>query len=397
MWPRFNDSSLLPVRDKLENHVRLEYDDGLALLYSNDMEGIRALADCARRTWVGDEVYYIHNYHLYYSNVCIWGCKFCAFSRRKNSPEAYTKTIKEITRELGRLEEAPSEIRITGGINPKLGLDYFLEMLGWIRQHMPDTHIEAFAPTEIDYLCRREGLGVWELLSKLKQAGLGSLTCGGAEIFSQSLRTELCPRKTSSRRWMEVVNISHLMGLPSNASILYGHLEKYEDRLEHLLTIRELQNRTGGFNSFIPLCFLPANTRLAHIRPASEREILKMMAVCRLMLDNFRYIKFLWIYHGLELARQALDYGVNDLGGTVNEGHKGVARSAGSKSGGATPKSDFLNMILEKGRRPVERGVLYNGLRATGLRLLANTITPTPILPHQGEGNSVPSPLVGES
>jgi len=354
-----NDRALYPIFDKIQCGTRLSFEDGLVLLRSPDVAGVGALADYSRKNRAGDNVYFINNYHLYCTNVCVWECKFCAFSRPLNSPEGFSKSLSDVAAELESLSPQPSEIRITGGVNPNLGLGYYVEILHWIKENMPGVHVEALAPTEVAYIAGREKMSVGQVLETLRNAGLSSLTAGGAEVFNPELRRKLCPRKTSAEKWAEIVKIAHGMGIPSNASILYGHIETSEDRVGHLLTLREIQDETQGFNSFIPLCFLPANTALSHIEPLSDDEVLRMAAVSRLLLDNFKYIKFLWLYHGLDMAAKALDFGVNDLGGCVNEKHKGVARSAGSSSAPGAAAADFLALIRDKGRNPVERGRLY--------------------------------------
>lgn len=361
MWRQLlNDRRLHSILDKINSGTRLDFEDGLVLFNSADLKGVGFLADAARKQRVGDDVYFINNYHLYCTNVCIWECKFCAFSKPVNSPKSFAKTPAQVAAELTSLAEPPSEIRITGGINPNFDLDYFIEVLQWIKLNMPGVHVEALAPTEVAYLAKRSRKNVEDVLFILKEAGLSSLTAGGAEIFNAKIRRELCPRKSSSEQWVEIVKTAHGMGIPSNASILYGHIESLENRVEHLLILREIQDETQGFNSFIPLCFLPKNTLLSHLSKLPDDEILRMTAVSRLLLDNFKYIKILWLYHGLDLAAKALQFGVNDLGGSVNERHKGVARSAGSEVDNAAAANDFIEMIKLNGRNPVERGRLYD-------------------------------------
>jgi len=361
MWPVSGmDNVLNSIHDKVHNGTRLNLEDGLALLNSDDMEGLKALACHVAEERAGKEVYYIRNYHLYCSNVCIWTCKFCAFGKKKGSPGAYTKSIHEVIDEISGLSGELTEIRITGGVNPVLDLNYYLAVINFIKTNMAQVHIEALAPTEIDYLARLENLEISEILSRLKDAGLGSLSAGGAEIFNPDIRNRLCPRKTTGSEWINISRTAHLAGIPSNASILYGHIESYEDRISHLLEIRDLQDETGGFNSFIPLRFLPENTGLSSLRAVGDAEALKMIAVCRLILDNFRHIKFLWIYHGLDMGMDALDFGANDLGGTVEEKERGVARSAGSIADSGVALTSFKSVIKAKGRIPVERGALYS-------------------------------------
>jgi aminodeoxyfutalosine synthase len=347
------------ARKQIEHNQRIGYELASSLLTKASLSQLGDIADLARRRRIGDKVYFVSNYHLYYTNVCVWGCKFCAFSRRPGEAGAYTKTIDDIADELSRLNPDISEIRITGGVNPKLNLAYYETLLCLIKSKLPEVHIEAFAPTEIDFISQRSGLSVAGVLTKLRDAGLGSLTSGGAEIFNPRLRERLCSNKTSIRSWQNISKIAHSMGIASNASILFGHLETYDDWLEHLLALRRLQDETGGFNSFIPLRFLPKNTEMASFAPVDFSEVLKMIAISRIMLDNFKYIKFLWLYYGKQRITEALSHGSNDLAGTANEQYKGVARSAESGSCAYIAKQELVNIIKECQRLPVERGRLY--------------------------------------
>jgi aminodeoxyfutalosine synthase len=347
------------TRRRIETDQRVDYRLAKALLLEAGLDELGGLADLARRRRVGDKVYFINNYHLYYTNICIWKCKFCAFSRRPAAADAYTKTIDDILAEIGGLDPEISEIRVTGGINPRLELPYYKALLSCIRDRLPEVHIEAFAPTEIAFIARQSGLSVEGVLKELRQAGLGSLTSGGAEIFNPALRKRLCPRKPSIRSWLEVNRTAHRLGIPSNASILFGHLETHDDWLRHLLVLRRLQDETGGFNSFIPLAFLPENTGLSSCPPLDFSQVLRMMAISRIVLDNFNQLKFLWLYYGSQRIQQALSFGVNDLAGTAYEKYRGVARSAGSGSPAYLAKSELIRLIKDCRRLPVERGKLY--------------------------------------
>lgn len=349
--------SLAEIAEKVESGERLTREDGIALLNSTDLLKIGQLADLVRERKVGEDVYFIVNQHIYYTNVCLWQCPFCAFSRTVDSPEAYTKSLEEIEEEaLEAIQSEPglSELRITGGIHLRLSLEYFEEMLVRLKKILPEVHLEAFAPTEIDYIASQAGLSIEQVLNRFKALGLGALCAGGAEIFSPRVRQKLCPQKSSGQRWLEIMRIAHSLGIPSNASLLYGHIETVEERIEHLIQLRELQDETGGFNAFIPLPFLSENEP-----SASGYDDLKMLAVARLMLDNFDHIKVLWIYQGLKMGQIALSFGANDLGGTVREQRKGVARSAGSGTGEAVSKEELVGVIRDAGRIPVERGILY--------------------------------------
>lgn len=343
----------------VEEGNRIDYELAESLLTEVSLGQLRKIADIARQKRVGERVYFISNYHLYYTNVCVLQCKFCAFSRNPGDTGAYTKTIEEIASELRQLDPDVSEVRVTGGINPWLDLAYYEKMLCCIKEILPGVHVEAFAPSEIDFIARKSSRSAIDVLMRLKEAGLDSLTCGGAEIFNPVLRQDVCPGKTSVESWIDISKTAHFMGLPSNASILFGHLETYSDWISHLFTLRRLQDETGGFNSFVPLCFLPQNTKLDYCRKLDFSEVLRMIAICRIVLDNFKYIKFLWLYYGKEQIKEALNFGANDLAGTANEKNKGVARSAGSASPANMGKQELVETIKKCRRLPVERGRLY--------------------------------------
>ncbi len=347
------------IRSRIEDNRRIGYPHAKSLLDNAGLNKLQVMADLARKKQVGERVSFINNYHLYYTNICIWGCKFCAFSRRPSAPDAYAKTTDDIAEEISQAGSDVSEVRVTGGINPKLDLNYYKRLLSCIRDRLPKVHIEAFAPTEVAFMAYKSNLSVSEVLLELKNAGLGSLTSGGAEIFNPELRKKLCPRKTSIAGWISITKTAHRMGIPSNASILFGHLETHDDWLDHLFTLRRLQDETGGFNSFVPLCFLPANTEMDYCPQADFSEVLRMIAISRVVLDNFKHIKFLWIYYGSRRIKEVLKFGANDLAGTANEKYKGVARSARSGSPASISRQELVSIIKDCRRLPVERGKLY--------------------------------------
>jgi len=343
---------------KINSDERFDFDEARDLFNNVSLLDLQKAADHARQKRIGNEVYFIVNKHAYYSNICVWQCKFCTFSKQFNDSSAYIKTPEDILLEI---EAAPfiSEVRITGGVNPKISVDYFCKTFSLIKSALPDIHIEALAPTEIDYLAKLEKLSVNEVLAKLKAAGLGSLAAGGAEIASDRVREQLCPKKSPFSTWSEVSKQAHDMGIMSNASILYGHIETIEERIEHIFLIRELQDQTGGFNAFIPLKYIENPAHGIKSSVTSIDEDLRMFAVSRLLLDNFKHIKVLWLFNGKEFAKKALDFGANDIGGTVYEQQKGVARAAGSPAKESVIKDDMVEMILSSNREPVERGRLY--------------------------------------
>ncbi len=338
---------------------RLSFEDGVALLESGDLLWLGGLADLARQRLAGDRVFFVNNRHINHTNVCGNSCKFCAFSAREGSPEAYTMSLDEVLAAARQsLADGITELHIVGGEHPSLPFEYYREMIGALHQLDPAVHIQAFTASEISFFARRANKTVAEVLLELKKAGLGSLPGGGAEIFSERVRGLVCSRKISGRGWLDVMRIAHETGIKSNATMLYGHVESGAERIDHLLRLRELQDQTGGFGSFIPLPFHPANTGLSHLPGSTGIEDLKMLAVSRLMLDNFANIKAFWIMLGVKVAQISLHFGVNDIDGTVVE--EKITHAAGAQTGQEISRNELVGLIRAAGRIPVERDTLYN-------------------------------------
>lgn len=350
------------LAEKVLEGRRLDRADGIRLGESNDLLALGFLADYGRRCRVGDEVYFINNVHLNHTNICRNLCLFCAFGRTADAPGAYTLTIEEIAAKMEKVKACrPTEVHIVGGLNPALPFAYYEEMLVTVRRILPEAHIQAFDAVEIDFLSEISGLSVEEVLLRLREAGLGSLPGGGAEIFNPEIRRRICPRKISGERWLEVHATAHRLGFRTNATMLYGHIESIADRVDHLLRLRELQDETGGFLAFIPLPFHPENTAFSHLSGTSGYDDLKTVALARLLLDNFFAIKSFWIMLTPKLAQITLSFGANDLDGTVRE--ERIAHDAGAVTPQYQPAQEFIAMIREAGRIPVERDTLYNVIR----------------------------------
>lgn len=356
-------SGLDAVWRKVEAATRLDAGDAAALLESPDILALGAMADFARARAVGDEVYFISNRHINHTNVCRNRCLFCAFSHDEGDADAYTLTIDEIVEKARETlaEGGVSEIHIVGGEHPDLPFDYYLEMMRALRELAPGVHIQAFTASEIAHFSKISGKTVTEVLQELKEAGLGSLPGGGAEVFSGRVRDLICERKISGQRWLDVMRAAHGVGLKSNATMLYGHVETPVELADHMIRLRELQDDTGGFNAFIPLSFQPANTGLSELPGPTGVDDLKMLAVGRLVLDNFRHIKAFWINVGLKLAQVSLVFGVNDLDGTVVE--EKISHAAGVDTGQELTRAELVRVIRAAGRVPVERDTLYNVVR----------------------------------
>jgi aminodeoxyfutalosine synthase len=365
-----SDISALAVRAGLDQvwqtvaaGGRLDEAQACNLLESSDILALGAMADYARARDVGDEVYFISNRHINHTNVCRNRCLFCAFSHDEGDADAYTLTIDEVVDKARETlaEGGISEIHIVGGEHPGLPFDYYLEMMRALRELAPDVHIQAFTASEISHFSKISGKPVPEVLAELKEVGLGSLPGGGAEVFSGRVRDLICERKISGQQWLDVMRAAHEAGLKSNATMLYGHVEQPGELADHMVRLRELQDDTGGFNAFIPLSFQPANTGLSELPGPTGFDDLKMLAVGRLVLDNFRHVKAFWINVGLKLAQVSLVFGVNDLDGTVVE--EKISHAAGVDTAQELSKAELVRVIRAAGRVPVERDTLYNVVR----------------------------------
>ncbi len=353
-------AGLAPVWSKVEAGTRLDAADAVALLESNEILAVGAMADHARARVVGDEVFFIRNRHINHTNVCRNRCLFCAFSHDDGDADAYTLTVEQVVDKARETlaEGGISEIHIVGGEHPDLPFAYFLEMMRALRELAPGVHIQAFTASEIAHFAKISAKTVPEVLRELKEAGLGSLPGGGAEVFSGRVRDLICERKISGQEWLSVMRAAHGAGLRSNATMLYGHVETPAELADHMIRLRELQDDTGGFNAFIPLSFQPANTGLSDLPGPTGFDDLKMLAVGRLVLDNFRHIKAFWINVGLKLAQVSLAFGVNDLDGTVVE--ERISHAAGVDTAQELTKAELVRVIRAAGRTPVERDTLYN-------------------------------------
>ncbi|MFZ5590979.1 MAG: aminofutalosine synthase MqnE [Bacillota bacterium] len=357
----WQDSELADIGEKVLAGQRLDFADGVRLFRSHDLLSIGAMADYVRRQKNGNRAYFIVNRHINHTNICVNRCRFCAFGRDPDSPGAYTLSLDEIeAKALAYRDKGIKEIHIVGGLNESLSLDYYLEMMQRVRRAVPGAVIQSFTAVEIDYYARQNGLSVEEVLRQLREAGLDSLPGGGAEIFAPRVREKLCPKKISGQRWLEVHETAHRLGMRTNATMLYGHIETIEERVEHLLMLREQQDRSGGFLTFIPLAFHPHNTELENLvrTRTTGYDDLKVLAISRLMLDNFDHIKAFWIMIGPKLAQISLAFGVDDLDGTVEE--EKIVHDAGADTAQSLTRQQLVDMIRAAGRKPVERDTLYN-------------------------------------
>ena len=359
------------IRQKIETGRRLSPEEALWLYRPEvDLHVVGELADTVCRRKNGRRAYYNVNSHLNPTNVCIYRCGLCAFSRDPGDPDAYVISDEEIVARGRRaVDDGCTELHIVGGLHPEKSFDWYRSIIQMLRDSCPGLHLKAFTAAEIARFGELSGLSIREVLESLIDAGLGSLPGGGAEIFAPAVRKKICPRKADAERWLEVHRTAHSLGLRSNATMLYGHIESLEDRIDHMVRLRELQDETGGFQAFIPLAFHPGSTALAAEHPRIEKstgiENLRTVAVSRLMLDNFDHIKAYWISLGVGMAQAALGYGADDLDGTVRQ--ESIHHMAGSTSPEVLTIETLRHLISEAGREPVERDTLYRPVKRDGV------------------------------
>jgi len=352
------DSRLRPIAAKVLGGERLNTDDGIALYRSPDLLAVGWLANHVREKRHGDITYYNVNRHINPTNVCVAHCRLCAFGRDPGAPGAYTFALEEIYQRAEQgVREGATEFHIVGGLHPDLTFNHYLELVRGLKQRCPAVHIKAFTMVEVHYFARIAKVSIEEVLRKMKDAGVDSCPGGGAEIFHPRVRKIICDHKTSGQMWLNTARKAHEAGLRSNATMLYGHVETEEERVDHLLKLRDLQDETHGFVAFIPLAFHPDNTALSQIPKTTGYLDLRNIAVSRLVLDNFDHIKAYWIMLSPSIAQIALRFGANDLDGTVVE--EKIYHDAGAKTSEFTPRAELERLIRAAGRIPVERDTLY--------------------------------------
>ncbi len=360
------DPRLVPIAEKVEAGQRVTREESIALFETNDLLAVGAMADLMNRRRNGDRVFYVANQHINPTNVCVLNrvCVFCSYGVKPLAEDAYTMSLDEVFAEAEAARRAPTrEFHIVGGLHPKLPLSYYTDMLLGLKERHPDVRLKALTAVEIAHLARIEGVSTLQVLERLRAAGLDAIPGGGAEVFSHAVRATIADRKLAAEEWLRVHREAHGLGIPSNCTLLYGHVESYADRVDHMLMLRELQDETGGFSTFIPLAWHPDNTALGRERGLEGRRTsgvddLKTLAVGRILLDNFAHIKTHWIMVTTRVSQIALDFGVDDLEGTV------VLEKITHTAGAATPVgldlSEIVSLIEDAGKTPVERDTLYN-------------------------------------
>jgi aminodeoxyfutalosine synthase len=359
-----SDPALLPVAEKVTVGDRLNFDDGVALYRSPDILAVGWLANSVRERMHGDLAYFNVNRHINPTNVCVASCRLCAFGRKKGEPGTYTMALEEAWETAASgYTEAITEFHIVGGLHPDLPFEYFMDLVRGLKLRFPQVHVKAFTMVEISFLAKRGKMSIPEAIQRMKDAGVDSMPGGGAEIFADRVRHIICDHKIDGGEWLETARTAHKMGLRSNATMLYGHVENDEDRVDHLLRLREVQDDTGGFQTFIPLAFHPDNTVLGHIPRTTGMLDLRQIAVGRLMLDNFPHIKAYWQMMTPEIAQIALRFGADDVDGTVIE--EKIYHDAGATTPQGMRRSGLVRLIEEAGRVPFERDTLYRAVTRT--------------------------------
>ncbi len=356
------DAQLQSIAEKVVNSIRITLEDGLALYEKGTLGFVGSLANYIRERKHGDNTYFNRNFHVEPTNICVFDCKFCSYSRLlKQKDEGWELSSDQILEKLRSYDGVPiTEVHIVGGVHPKMGLHYFADLIKKVKEIRPDIHVKAFTAVELDYMCRKAKVSYAEGLQILKDAGQGSLPGGGAEIFDEVLRAEICGDKCTATQWLSIHEIAHNLGMPSNATMLYGHIENFAHRIDHMNRLRELQDKTSGFNTFIPLKFRNKDNQMSHIAEVSQIEDLRNYAVSRIFLDNFGHIKAYWPMIGRTTAQMALNFGVDDIDGTIDDSTKIYTMAGSEEQKPALTTRELVDLIKATGRKPIERDTLYN-------------------------------------
>lgn len=355
------DQNLKPIIEKVEAGIRITPSEGVTLYTKASLPLLGILSSTVRKRLNGDYVYFNRNFHIEPTNKCVYNCRFCSYHKPAGDPESWEYSIDQMLDLVKKFDDKEvTEVHIVGGVHPDYDLHYYGKLIRKIKEHRPLLHIKAFSAIELDYMITTAGYSIEEGLTIMKEYGLDSIPGGGAEIFDEELRKNICDEKASSNLWLSIHETAHKLGIPSNATILYGHIENYTHRVDHMERLRQLQDRTGGFNAFIPLKYKKRNNRMSYIGEVNALEDLRNYAVSRIYLDNFPHIKAYWPMAGRDIAQLSLSFGADDLDGTIDDTTK-IYSMAGSKE--ETPSmttGDLCTLIRDAGFTPVERDTLYN-------------------------------------
>ena len=359
------EKSLKRIAEKIIAKERISEQDGLLLFERGSLSFLGSLANAVRERIHGDATYFNRNFHIEPTNVCVFACKFCSYSRLyAHREEGWELSIDQMLDIVKKYDGKPiTEVHIVGGVHPKMNLQYFCELLRAIKKHRPDLHIKGFTAVELDYMFRKAKLSTEEGMKMIHQAGLDSIPGGGAEIFHPAIREEICADKVDAEGWLHIHETAHNLGMHSNATMLYGHIEQYYHRIDHMERLRKLQDKTGGFNTFIPLKFRNKDNEMSHIAESSVIEDMKVYAVARLYLDNFPHLKAYWPMLGRQNAQLTLSFGVNDIDGTIDDSTKIYSMAGAEEQSPSMTTAQLVTLIKQAKRKPVERDTLYNVIR----------------------------------
>jgi aminodeoxyfutalosine synthase len=359
------NADLKKIGEKILNKERISFEDGVLLFEQGSLSYLGALANWVREDKHGDKTYFNRNFHIEPTNVCVFSCKFCAYSKLyAHREDGWELSIDQMMHIVKSYDGKPvTEVHIVGGVHPKMDMEFFVTLLKSIKAHRPELHIKAFTPVELDYMFRKAKLSTAEGMRLANEAGLDSLPGGGAEIFHPEIRTQICEDKVDADGWLAIHQAAHELGMHSNATLLYGHVEQYWHRIDHMERLRQLQDKTGGFNTFIPLKFRNKDNDMSHVPESSVIEDLKMYAVSRLYLDNFPHVKAYWPMLGRQNAQLTLNFGVNDIDGTIDDTTKIYSMAGSEEQSPSMSTADLVTLIKQVNRQPVERGTLYNEIR----------------------------------
>ncbi|MDE3142990.1 MAG: aminofutalosine synthase MqnE [Bacteroidota bacterium] len=356
---------LKKIGQKILNKERISFDEGVLLFEHGSLSYLGALANWVREQKHGNKTYFNRNFHIEPTNVCVFSCKFCSYSRLyAHKEEGWELTIDDMLNIVKKYDGQPvTEVHIVGGVHPKMNLQFFVDLFKAIKAHRPDLHIKAFTPVELDYIFRKANVSIEEGMKILHEAGHDSLPGGGAEIFHPEIREKICADKVNAEGWLAIHKAAHKLGMHSNATILYGHIESYTHRIDHMERLRQLQDETGGFNTFIPLKFRNQDNDMSKVPEVSIIEDLKMYAVARLYMDNFPHIKAYWPMLGRKNAQLTLNFGVDDLDGTIDDTTKIYSMAGSEEQNPAMTTDELVALIKQVNRQPVERDTLYNVIK----------------------------------
>ncbi|MEN9340457.1 MAG: hypothetical protein RIQ62_1769 [Bacteroidota bacterium] len=366
--------ALKNIAQKVLRKERITADEGLTLFREGEVGFLGSLANYVREDRFGHKTFFNRNFHIEPTNVCVFSCAFCSYSRLyKNREEGWELSTDQMMHIVKKYDGIPvTEVHIVGGVHPKLDLDFFCDLLRQIKAHRPDLHIKGFTAVELDYMFRKAKLSRQEGMQKLKEAGLQSLPGGGAEIFAPEIRKQICEDKVDGEGWLDIHRTAHQLGMHSNATMLYGHIESYEDRIDHMLQLRNLQDETGGFNCFIPLKFRNQDNDMHAIAESTLIEDMRLYSVARIFMDNFSHLKAYWPMMGRNNARTLLQFGVDDLDGTIDDSTKIYSMAGSEEQNPALSTEEICALIYQAGRLPVERDTLYNEIAVYPNEELAN-------------------------